>query len=333
MRAVAGSALFLFLISAPAVAVAAAAVAASAGTRADAAHMANLLRDPIALARKGRLKEAQRAFERKLATQKTPIARADLIEAFGVELYGTADPNQRTMIEASLDYLVRGADAYRLIFGSDHPELATALVRQAEVERQLRPDNPDPSADIAYESAYRIRLAKFGATALPTLSTLIPMAQLKALPSRADGDPDKIESAAALLRQVADATADSGEPEAMTLHADAMQALQALDAAYGAGQPSGRRPQILLPNISQGCGAGGPEDVMVFSGDADALRVVRERFAKARLITRPCGAALLFPLGPGVDPFPVLDLLNSISAGRMKGVRVNLIEGDKAALR
>ncbi|KRB85714.1 hypothetical protein ASE00_02750 [Sphingomonas sp. Root710] len=332
MRALAGPALFLLLlISAPP--VSAAPISAGGEPRADAAHMASLLSGPIALARKSRLKEAQRAFDRKLAAQKTPIARADLIEAFGVELYATADPGQRAMIETSLDYLVRGADAYRLILGSDHPELATALVRQAEVERQLRPDNPDPSADIAYESAYRIRLAKLGATALPTLSTLIPMAQLKALPSRADGDPDKIESAAALLRQVADATASSTDPEAMTLHTDAMQALQTLDAAYGAGQPSGRRPQILLPDISQGCGASGPDDVMVFSGDADALRIVRDRFAKARLITRPCGAALLFPLGPGVDPFPVLDLLNSISAGRMKGVRVNLIEADKAALR
>lgn len=331
MRLFAGAALLFLLLPIPAAAEDP--VAAHETQRLDTLRMAALVRDPIALARKGRLKEAQRVFDRRLALQKTPIARADLIEAFGVELYGAADPNQRAMIEASLDYLTRGADAYRLIFGNDHPELATALVRKAEVERVLRPDNPHPSADIAYESAYRIRLAKLGPTALPTLSTLIPMAQLRALPSRADGDLDKIESAAALLRQVVGATAGSASPEAMILHADAMQALQALDAAYGAGQPSGRRPQILLPNISQACGAGGPDDIMVFSGDADALRIVRERFSRARLITRPCGAALLFPLGPGVDPSPVLDLLSMISAGRMKGVRVNLVEGDKGAIR
>lgn len=331
MRIFAGAALLFLLVS---TAAAAAGAETEQGTqRLDAGRMAALVKDPIALARKGRLKEAQSAFERKLAQQKIPILRADIIETFGIELFTAADPNQRAMIETSLDYLRRGADAYRLILGNDHPELATALVRQAEVERVLRPDNPDPSADIAYQSAYRIRLAKLGATALPTLSTMIPLAKLQALPSRANGDPDKIESAAALLRQVVDATADSTDPEAAILHADATQALEALDAAYGAGQPSGRRLQILVPNIPRTCGAGGPEDIMVFSGDADALRIVRERFAKARLVTRACGAALLFPLGPGVDPSPVLDLLNMISAGRMKGVRVNLIEGDRGVMR
>ena len=310
------------------------AASAEPPARLDAARMAALVTDQIALVRKGRLKEAQRSLDRKIAAQKTPLDRADLLEAFGVELFATAASlGQPAATDAARDYLARAVLAYRLLLGNDHPELATALVRKAEVERWVRPQAPDLSTDVAYETAYRIRATKLGTTAVTTLSTLIPMAQLKALPSRANGDPEKIEAAAGLLRQVLDGTRGSTDPAALALNADATQALQALAAEHGAARISGRRLDILIPEVAEACGAVSPDDVMVFSGEASALRVIRDTFAKARLTLRPCGALLLFPFIPGADPSPVLDLLSDISAGRMPGVRMNLIEGSKASGR
>ena len=306
------------------------AASAEQPARLDAARMETLVKDQIALVRKGRLKEAQRSLDRKIATQKIPLDRADLLEAFGVELFGaTASRDERAAIDAALDYLERAVLAYRLLLGNDHPDLATALVRKAELERWVRPQSPDLSTDVAYETAYRIRATKLGVRAITTLSTLIPMAELKALPSRANGDPAKIEAAAGLLHQVLDGTAGSTDPAAQALNTDARRALQALDAEHGAGRISGRRLEIFTPEVAEACGAVSPDDVMVFSGEASALRVIRDRFAKARLTLRPCGALLLFPFTPGVDPSPVLDLLSEISAGRMPGVRMNLIEGSK----
>lgn len=327
MRIAAGSALILFLLSAGAAATA----SADQAPRLDAARMEALVKEQIVLVRAGRLKDALRSLDRKIAMQKTPIERADLLEAFGAELYRTeASLDQRATIETALDYLARAAMAYRLVLGNDHPELATALVRQAEMERLLRPQEPGLSADVAYETAYRIRATKLGPRSFVTLSTLIPMAQLKALPSRAKGNPDKIEDAATLLRQVLEATAGSSDLQARALHADALEALQALDNGSGGRSVAGHRFPSLSSDAVRACRTASPDDVMLFSGEAGALRLVRERFAKARLTLLPCGPLLLFPFTPGVDPSPVLDLLSDISAGRMKGVGMNLIEADKA---
>lgn len=325
MRIAAGSALIFLLCATRA--------AANPSTpadqpRLDAARMETLVSEQISLVRKGKLREAQRSLDRKIAMQKTPLDRADLLEAFGVQLYdATPTLEQRNLLEAALDYLARAAMAYRMLLGNDHPDFATALVRQAEMERLLQPEEPSLSTDVAYETAYRIRAARLGANALATLSLLVPMAQLKALPSRANGDPDKIEGAAGLLHQVLDATSGSLDPQASALHVEAVQALQTLDAQHGGGLTGGRRPRILAAGVTAACRETSMDDVMAFSGEASALQVVRDRFAKARLKLRPCGAALLFPFTPGVDPSPVLDLLTDISAGRMKGVRMDLING------
>jgi hypothetical protein len=327
---IAGSALILFLLSAGA----AAAASADQAPRLDAARMEALVKEQIVLVRAGRFKDALRSLDRRIAMQKTPLERADLLEAFGAELYrAEASLDQRATIETALDYLARAAMAYRLALGNDHPELATALVRQAEMERLLRPQEPGLSADVAYETAYRIRATKLGPRSFVTLSTLIPMAQLKALPSRAKGDSGKIEDAATLLRQVLEGTAGSSNPQARALHADALEALQALDSGSGGRSVAGRRSQSLPPAAAKTCDAAWPDDVMLFSGEAGALQLVREKFAKARLTLLPCGAMLLFLFAPGVDPSPVLDLLSDISAGRMKGVSMNLIEGEKTIRR
>ncbi|KQX18496.1 hypothetical protein ASD39_19785 [Sphingomonas sp. Root50] len=291
-----------------------------------------LLAKEIEMIRRGRRAEAERSFSRKLAAQRSPRARADLIGSFAVQLFLNAPELDDATSAEVLDHLERAVDAYRLVLGVDAPEVATALVRRAEVERLLHPADPAPWTDMAYEQAYRIRFQRFGGSSPITLSTLIPMAGLRALPSRTKGDPAEIEAAAALLRQVVESAGASTEDEDHQLRAEAQEALERLDAAYGEGQPGGRRPQIMTAGIAQQCAATDLHDAIIFSGEPAALQTLRDRFQKAKLSLMPCGSMLVFPIGGGVDPTPVLDLLTEISAGRMKGVRMGLgDDGDASA--
>lgn len=287
-------------------------------------HAETLLTREIEMIRKGRLAEAERAFARKLTAQRTPRARADLMGAFAIQLFQQAPALDDATSARVLDYLERSVDGYRLVLGTDHPEVATALIRRAEVERMLHPDDPALWTDLAYQQAYRIRLQRFGGSSLATLSALIPMAELKALPSRSKNDPAEIEAAAGLLRQVIEGTALSQDSEAEALRSDALAALKRLDSVYGAGGPGAQRPQIMGNGAAQQCADTDLSDAIIFSGEAAALQTLRDRFRKARLNLKPCWSMMVFNLGPGVDPSPVLDLLTDISAGRMKGVRMGL---------
>lgn len=297
----------------------------------DASRSDPLLAREIAMIRKGRLAEAERSFSRKLAAQRSPRARADLTGDFAVELFLNAPELDDATSTKVLGYLELAVDAYRLVLGVDSPETATALIRRAEVERLLHPADPAPWADMAYEQAYRIRFQRFGGSSPITLSTLIPMAELKALPSRAKGDPAEIEAAAALLRQVVETAATSMDGEAAKLRAEAQQALERLDAAYGDGRPGERRPEIMTAGAARQCGVADLHEAIIFSGEPAALQTLRDRFQKANLSLASCGSMLVFPIGPGVDPTPVVDLLTDISAGRMKGVRMGLGEDGAAS--
>jgi len=305
--------------------------AASEGETEASTRNEALLAREIALIRKGRLAEAERSFSRKLAAQGTPRERAELMGAFAMHLFQQTPTLDDPTSAKVLDYLERSVDGYRLVLGADHPEVATALIRRAEVERLLHPENPAPWTDLAYQQAYRIRSQRLGLSSLVTLSTLIPMAELKALPSRAKGNPAEIEVAADLLRQVIEGAAavKDSEAQAGPLRSDATEALKRLDVAYGGGEPGARRPRIIAAPLP--CAAAGLSDAIIFSGAPGPLQSLRESFRKARLEIEPCGPAMVFRLGPGVDPSPVLDLLTDISAGRMKGVRMGL--GDESQTR
>lgn len=283
-----------------------------------------LLTREIDLIRKGRLAEAERSLSRKMVAQRSPRDRADLIGAFATQLFLNAPRLDDPTSAKILDYLDRAIDAYRVVLGIDHPDVATALTRRAEVERLLHPADPAPWTDSTYQQAYRIRFKHFGGSSLVTLSTLIPMAELKALPSRANGNPAEIEAAAGLLRRVIEEAALSREDGADALRAEALEALKRLDGAYGDGRPGAPRPQVMTAGAAQQCATLDLRDAILFSGQPGPLQLLRDRFAKAKLPLRPCGSMLVFPLGPGVDPTPVLDLLTDISTGRMKGVRMGL---------
>ncbi|MES2495353.1 MAG: hypothetical protein V4618_04530 [Pseudomonadota bacterium] len=303
-------------------------IASEKETAASARTEALLARE-LAMIRQGRLTEAERSFARKLASQRTPRDRAALMGCFAIHLFQLAPTLDDATSAKVLDYLERSVDGYRLVLGADHPEVATALIRRAEVERLLHPENPAPWTDLAYQQAYRIRSLRLGGTSLVTLSTLIPIAELKALPSRAKGDPAEIEAAADLLRQVIKSAAAGQDSQATSLHSDAVEALKRLDVTYGGGQPGARRPRIIAAPPQ--CATAGLSDAIVFSGEPGPLQSLRDSFRKARLDLEPCGSTMVFRLGPGVDPSPVLDLLTDISAGRMKGVRMGL--GDESQSR
>jgi len=281
-----------------------------------------LLPQETAMIAKGRLRDAERSLSRKISAARKPKDRADLTEAFGIQLFAAAPKLDDASSAMVLAYLERAVDAYRLVLGTEHPEVATALVRRAEVERLIHPADPAPWVDLAYEQAFRIRSDRLGATSTTTLSTLIPMAEMKVL--RAQGSVEDIEAAAAMLNQVADATAQQSDNDSAALHKEALERLRGLQALYAAAPAGERRPQIIAQSGLSRCTAAALTDMLIFSGKPAALEKLRGQFRKAGLDPQPCGAMLTLGLGPGVDPSPVLDLLTDISAGRVPGVRIGL---------
>nr|WP_232307019.1 hypothetical protein [Sphingomonas sp. Y57] len=294
------------------------------------ADAASRLDREVAMIRKGRLGDAERLLSRSMASERSPRVRADLLAAFATQLFLHAPKLDDPTSTLVLDYLDRAVDAYRLVLGAGDPEVATALIRRAEVERLLHPDDPAPWTDMAYQQAYRIRFERFGATSPVTLGTLIPMAELAALPSRTQGDPAKIEAAAALLRQAADGAATSQDDRAQAVRAEALETLQRFEAAYGAGRSDGPRPQIMTAGAAQQCVGVNLNEAILFSGEPAQFEMLHDRFARAGLALLPCGSMLVFPLGPGIDPTPVLDLLTDISAGRIKGLYMGLRNPEEA---
>lgn len=276
----------------------------------------------VDLARRGRMAEAEHALARRIGASRDARGRADLLEAFAIGLYAAAPSLDHAMTAKALDYFGRAPEAYRQALSRDDPEVATALVRRAEVERIVHPDDPQRWADDAYQQAFRIRSARLGPAALTTLSTLIPMAELMVLPSRARGDGTAVEAAASLLRQVIEGATRSAEQGAERLRIDAFDVMQRLQAVYGGIPGPSQRTATSIQPCRDRIGA----DALVFSGRADALESLERRFRQARLSLQPCGSALVFELAPGVDPSPVLDLLTDIAAGKVRGVYMGLSE-------
>lgn len=281
-----------------------------------------LLPQESALIAKGRLRDAERALARRIAAERSPRMRAELTEAFGMQIFAASPKLDGAAAALALDYLGRGVDAYRLVLGADHPEVATALVRRAEVERLLHPDDPAPWVDLAYDQAYRIRSQQLGGASVLTLSTLIPMAEMKVL--RAKGDAGEIEAAAGWLNQVVDGTASVSDGDGAALHEQALAQLRRLQRLYAVGGGGARRPQIVAASGVSRCAAEDLGDTLIFSGETAALETLRAQFRKAKLDPRTCGSMLLLRLGPGVDPSPVVDLLTDISSGRVPGVSMGL---------
>ncbi len=277
-----------------------------------------------ALVRDGKIREAHSLYLRRTGKVRAINSRAEAAQRFALFVYRESPGLSDATGAVILDLLQEAIDGFRLALGVDAPEVATALMQRAEVERLMHPEDPAAWADIAYQQAYRIRYARFGPAAPETLAALLSLAEVQSKPSRVGDDPAAVEAAADLLRQIILLTRSSMADEAMTLHEDAQQALNRLERRYSDQTMRGRRPRIAAAQASAACPAASLQDAIVLSGDGNALQTVRSRFRKAGLDLQPCGALLIFPLGPGTDPTPVLGILSDISAGRVPGVAIGL---------
>jgi hypothetical protein len=277
-----------------------------------------------ALVRAGKVREAHRLYLRRTEKVRAIDSRAEAAQRFALYVFRESPALSEDIAALILDLLQEAVDGFRLSLGVDAPEVATALMQRAEVERLIRPDNPATWADVAYQQAYRIRYARLGPSAPETLAALMSLAEVQSLPSRVGDDPAAVESVADLLRQVILLTRNATGEEAAALGQDAEGALTRLEALYGGRMMQGRSPRIAAAKAGAACPAAALQDAIVLSGDRGALEGVRTRFRKAGLDLQPCGALLIFPLGPGTDPTPVLGILSDISAGRVTGVTIGL---------
>lgn len=167
--------------------------------------MRRLVAIPLDWANSGDLPRAKAAFEADLAKrapgQDAALLRADMLMAFGVMLYTDAlDPDDHARMDAAVDYIRRAVEAYRQARGSNHPDLALALNSYADIMRMASGANPSPTVEPALDEAYRIRVATIGMRNAETAMNLAAIAIVAGLPSRTQGQPERIEAAAARLR-------------------------------------------------------------------------------------------------------------------------------------
>lgn len=170
-------------------------------------QMTILASQPIGIVRRQGLAAGKAAFERLLARARSrhgarSLEVADLIQSFGVGLYGLRMDSEYRFRRESIPYLEAAIRAYGAVFGSAHPEVAIANNTLADAQLGMNRTDPPQSVEAAYEKAYRIRLAAFGPAHVLTLSTLRSLANVRGLPSRTRGERARIEASAALFRQL-----------------------------------------------------------------------------------------------------------------------------------
>jgi hypothetical protein len=144
-----------------------------------------MVAEPIAAVRKQGLASGRATFEHVLAATEGRYGRdsvqaADLLEAFGVELYtlGSEDGDQGSS-QASLTYLREAILHYRKAFGPEHPEVAVALHSFADADIGLNGDRLTPEAQAALEEALRIRRGRLGPDNPETRATEVRLAHLR----------------------------------------------------------------------------------------------------------------------------------------------------------
>jgi hypothetical protein len=166
-----------------------------------------LVEQPLAKVEAGDLVGGERDFEfllegRRRESGPNSISVADTLTAFGVCLFldnrENPDPAMRQL---AITYLRRVVDASSAAFGPDDPEVALSLNDFADAVRTLSPDAPPQEVDVAYERAYRIRLARLGPTDAETAASLAYLATVRGLPSRLAGDRAKLDEAVSMFRE------------------------------------------------------------------------------------------------------------------------------------
>lgn len=188
------------------------------------------------------------------------LREADLLIAFGAQLHGEAQNNgDRTYSERALTYLERATEAYRAVFGADHPEVATALNSWADVESQLRPHAP-AAAEAALEEALRIRRAALGAANKESLWTGIYLAGVRSRLAWTRGEPARIEQISADLLEIAalSSSSDAETARRMPLVAQLRRAtLYARHRRWGSALAAfaAARAEALRAGDDEACGS------------------------------------------------------------------------------
>lgn len=147
--------------------------------------MEKMVEEPIAAVRRQSLTSGQVKFEQLLAANEQRFGRdsaqvADLLEAFGVELYSLGfEDGQQAALPASVNYLREAVPHYRKAFGPEHPEVAVALHTLADANITLSGGRLTPEAQAALEEALRIRLTALGPNNSETRATEFRIAYAK----------------------------------------------------------------------------------------------------------------------------------------------------------
>ncbi len=175
--------------------------------------LAAMVTGPLRAAVAGDLPRAERAFERLIERArrrrdgKAGVREADLLTAFGTELYNQgSDLDREDMRQLSRLYVERAVGATKNAFGPNHPETALALHSYADLLFELHKDDPPAQAETALAEAYSIRRATLGAANVETLAAMRGLARIKAARFRTSGSLDE---AIALFRRAIEISARS----------------------------------------------------------------------------------------------------------------------------
>lgn len=180
-------------------------------------RMREMVIAPIGHAERGDLPGAQRAFEALLA-RSDPAGRSDLLAAFGIGLDmlpAETEEEELRYRRAALPYLRRAIPAASARFGPGHPEVALLLHTYGHVLRQTSPADPPRDVDRALAQAYLIRVRSLGPRDRETLAALREFAEVRGLPSRTGGDPERIELAGRMFEDVIGALEDRPDPDSV----------------------------------------------------------------------------------------------------------------------
>lgn len=240
-----------------------------------------LVAEPIERLTSGDVEGAQQIFDRMLAATRSAhgeesVNEADLLMSFGAMIHVEGEVTENPRLRALAgDYVGRSVQAYRAAFGSDHPEVATALNSHADILRRAAPDDPPAEADREMEEAYRIRLAVLGPGHAETIWTILYLADIRSAPARVRRNPALVDIAATDLERAAAFAQASGAEGEARLPAQIHIRRARLFARYGRGDDA-RRALTAAGNAFQG---GDPVDACLMV--AFAASDVEEMLAAA----------------------------------------------------
>ena len=146
--------------------------------------MERLVAGPMAAVRKQGLAAGEARFDRLRAAEavrsgRSSAAVADLVMAFGVELYREwIETGDDALLQAARDRIHESIAAYRAAFGPRHPEVAVALHSFAAADIQLHQGEATPQAKAALTEALEIRWARLGPRNHETVATQQELASL-----------------------------------------------------------------------------------------------------------------------------------------------------------